>query len=59
MHCKFWCFCFLFLFLFFSRACEVWFVERLGAHGRQNPNFIIVVVVVVVVVVVTFPFFSI
>ena len=49
MHCKFWCFsyCFLFLifFFFFLRACEFRFIERIGAHGKQNPGFIIIIII--------------
>ena len=45
MHSKFWSFCvlfaFSFFFFFFSSACEFWFIERIGAHGKQNPDFII------------------
>ena len=41
MHCKFWCFCLLFSFSFFSNACEFQLIERIGAHGKQNPDFII------------------
>ena len=43
MHCKFLVFLLtvFFFFSFFSSACEFWFIERIGAHGKQNPNFII------------------
>ena len=45
MHCK--CLVFLlivfFFFSFFSRACEFRFIERMGAHGKQNPDFIIII----------------
>ena len=43
MHCKFLVFLrivFLF-FSFFSSACEFQLFERIGAHGKQNPDFII------------------
>ena len=35
MHCKFW------IFFLFPSACELRFIERIGAHGKQNPDFII------------------
>ena len=39
---KFWSFAYyFFLFFLFSNACEFWFIERIGAHGKQNPGFII------------------
>ena len=42
MHCKFWGFAYCFLCLFFSSyfssACEFRFIERIGAHGKQNPD---------------------
>ena len=42
MHSKFLVFLHIvFLFLFFSSACEFRFIERIGAHGKQNPDFII------------------
>ena len=43
MHCKFLVFLLLvFFFLsFFSSASEFRFIERIGAHGKQNPDFII------------------
>ena len=45
MHCK--CLVFLlivfFFFSFFSSACEFRFIERIGAHGKQNPDFIIII----------------
>ena len=47
MHCKFWSFAYHFFFLsflpFFSSACEFQFIERIGAHGKQNPLFIIII----------------
>ena len=48
MHCKFWCFCLLFFFTFhfFSSACEFRFIERIGAHGKQNPDFIIIIFII-------------
>ena len=45
MHCKFLVFLlivFLF-FLFFLSSYEFWLIERIGAHGKQNPDFIIVI----------------
>ena len=45
MHCKFLV-CLLvvsFFFSFFSSACEFLFIERIGAHGKQNPDFVITV----------------
>ena len=45
MHCQFLVFLiivFLF-FLFFSSACEFRLIKRIGAHGKQNPDFIIIV----------------
>ena len=49
MHCKFLVFLLIvfFLFSFFSNACEFWFIERRGAHGKQNPDFIILFIIVV------------
>ena len=42
MHCKFLVFLLtaFFFFSFFSSACECRFIERIGAHGKQNPDFI-------------------
>ena len=31
----------VFFVFFFLIACEFWFIERIGAHGKQNPDFII------------------
>ena len=48
MHCKFLVFLpvvFLF-FLFFSSACEFWLIKRMGAHGKQNPDFIIIIIII-------------
>ena len=45
MHCKFWSFAyyyFLSFLLLFSSACEFWFIERIGAHSKQNPGFSII-----------------
>ena len=46
MHCKFLVFLLIvvFFFSFFSSACEFWFIERIGVHGKQNPDFIIIIV---------------
>ena len=47
MHCKFLVFL-LIVFLFFSfflRACEFQLIERIGAHGKQNPDFIIFIII--------------
>ena len=44
MHCKFLVFL-LIVFLFFSfflSACEFRLIERMGAHGKQIPDFILV-----------------
>ena len=43
MHCKFLVFLVIvFLsFSFFSSACEFRLIERIGAHGKQNPDFIV------------------
>ena len=45
MHCRIWCFLLIvfFFFSFFSSACEFRFIERIGAHGKQNPDFIIII----------------
>ena len=47
MHCKLWgfayCLPFLFFFFFLS-TCEFWFVERIGAHDKQNLGFIIIII---------------
>ena len=42
MHCKFFVFLLIvfFSFSFFSSTCEFRFIERIGAHGKQNPDFI-------------------
>ena len=44
MHSKFLVFLLIvfFFFSFFSSACEFRFIERIGAHGKQNPDFIII-----------------
>ena len=46
MHCKFSVFLLIvfFFFSFFSSACEFRFMERIGAHGKQNPDFIIAII---------------
>ena len=46
MHRKFLVFLFIvfFFFSFFSSACEFRFIERIGAHGKQNPDFIIIII---------------
>ena len=46
MHCKFLVFLLIvfIFFSFFSSACEFRFFERIGAHGKQNPGFIIVII---------------
>ena len=46
MLCRFLVFLLIvFLFLsFFSSACEFWLIERIGAHGKQNPDFIIIII---------------
>ena len=43
MHCKFGALLIVFSFFssFFSSACEFWFIERIGAHCKQNPGFIL------------------
>ena len=45
MHCKFLVLLLVvfFFFFFFSSDCEFWFIERIGAHGKQNPDFIIII----------------
>ena len=41
---KFWFLLIVFfVFSFFSSACEFWFIERIGAHGKKNPDFIIII----------------
>ena len=42
MHCKFLVFLPIVFFFFFSSACEFRFIERIGAHGKQNPDFIVI-----------------
>ena len=45
MHCKFFgvfAYCFLFLFVFLKR-CEFRFIESIGTHSKQNPDFIIII----------------
>ena len=46
MHYKFLVFLLIvfFFFLNFSSACEFRFIERIGAHGKQNPDFIIIII---------------
>ena len=43
MHCKFLVFLLIvfIFFSFFSSACEFRFIERIGAHSKQNSDFII------------------
>ena len=45
MRCKFLVFLLIvfFFFLFFSSACEFRFIERIGTHGKQNPDFVIII----------------
>ena len=45
MHCKFLVFLLIvfFFFSFFSSACEFRFIERIGTHGKQNPDIIIII----------------
>ena len=48
LHCKFFVsllIVFLF-FLFFSSACEFRLIERIGAHGKQNPDFNIIIIII-------------
>ena len=42
MHCKFLVSLLIVFFSFFSSACEFRFIERIGAHGKQNPDIIII-----------------
>ena len=35
----------LIVFFLFSSACEFWFIERIGTHGKQNPDFIIIIII--------------
>ena len=35
---------FSFFSSFFSSACEFQFIERIGAHGKHNPGFIIIII---------------
>ena len=46
MHCKFLVFLLIvfFFFLFFSSAYEFRFIERIGTHGKQNPDIIIIII---------------
>ena len=51
MHCKFLVYLlivFLF-FLFFSSACEFRVIERIGAQGKQNPDFIIIIIIIIII----------
>ena len=52
MHCKFLVFLLIvfFFFSFFSSACEFRFIERIGAHGKQNPDFIIIIIITVIII---------
>ena len=47
MHCKFLAFLLIVFFFssFFLSACEFRFIERIGAHGKQNPDFIIIITI--------------
>ena len=47
MHYKFLVFLLIvFLFFsFFSSACEFRLVETIGAHGKQNPDFVIIITI--------------
>ena len=49
MHCKFLVFLLIvfFFFSFFSSACEFRFIERIGAHGKQNTDFIIIIIIII------------
>ena len=51
VHCKFLVFLLIAFFFFyrslFSSTCEFRFIERIGAHGKQNPNFIIIIIIIV------------
>ena len=49
MHCKFFVFLLIvFLFFsFFSSACEFCLIERIGAHCKQNPDFIIIIIIII------------
>ena len=51
IHCKFLVFLLIvfFFFLFFSSACEFQFIERIGADGKQNPDFIIIIIIILVI----------
>ena len=51
MHCKFLVFLLIvfFFFSFFSSACEFRFIERIGAHDKQNPDFIIIIITVIII----------
>ena len=37
---------FFFFSSFFPSACEFWFIERIGAHGEQNPGFILLLFII-------------
>ena len=47
MHCKIFVSLLIvfFFFSFFSSACYFRFIEGIGAHGKQNPDFIIIIMV--------------
>ena len=47
MHCNFLVFLLIvfLLFSFFSSACEFRLIERIGIHGKQNPDFIITIII--------------
>ena len=47
MHCKFlvfFAYCFLFLFVFSRALVNSGLSKGIGAHGKQNPNFIIIMI---------------
>ena len=47
MHCKVLVFLLIvfFFFSFFLSTCEFRFIDRIGTHGKQNPDFIIIIII--------------
>ena len=50
MHCRFLVFLHIvLLFPFFSNTFEFRFMERVGAHCKQNPDFIIIIIIIIII----------
>ena len=40
----------IFFIYIFSSACEFQFIERIGAHGKQNSGFIIIIIIIIIII---------